>query len=334
MKPTRSAKPTTPTEDAHEGLIELADNDAFAPMRWLDRFGEPVSGRHRSDQIQTALRTAPPPLVVRDGRHVLGGLLWRAVPDLAEHFDVPVHEVVAIVVDPGADRRPVVAELVSTLRSELAGDGGLMMLRVEADDRAGLAGATQTGFELFETSLSFVNDLERRHLNPPYDATGIRIHRFAEGPLPDEMVAVLRQAPTRVVDDHYHADPRLDDVRCDALYDRLRDRVVEGIGADVVVYHELDGVITGFGTFKRATDVEPYGIALLDGSIGFQFPGAPAGQSGASAAFMCNEPLLENRFTEWGTQATNYPMVNMLAGRRSIRLCRSSYMLHCWTDES
>ena len=47
-----------------------------------------------------------------------------------------------------------------------------------------------------------------------------------------------------------------------------------------------------------------------------------------------NEPLLDGaRFVQWDTQATNLPMVNMLAGRPSIRLCRASHMLHCWTDD-
>jgi len=226
----------------------------------------------------------------------------------------------------------VVGRLLDALREELAGVGGFVMLRIEADDRAGLAGAAAAGFEVFETSLSFVNDVERSHLNPPFDPTGMRIHRFDDGPLPDEVRSVMHEAPVRVLDDHYHADPRLDDDRCDALYVRLRDRVVEGIGADVVVYHEAEGTVTGFGTFKRAADVEPYGVALLDGAIGFQFPSAPPGQSNASAAFMCSRPLLDNRLVEWGTQVTNYRMVNMLAGRRSLRLCRSSYVLHGWLD--
>lgn len=316
----------------HDRLVELAEVDAFAPLRWLDRFGEPMSARHRCAQVTEALRSRPSPLVLRHAGEVLGALMWREVPDLAEHFDVSVREMVALLVAPGADRRAAVTELLEALGGVPGGGDGFVMLRVEADDIAGLSAATESGFELFETSLSFVNDLERRHLNPPFDPTGMRVHRFADGPLPDQLRALLHSAPTRMVDDHYHADPRLDTERCDALYDRVRDRVIEGIGADVLVYHELDGTVTGFGTFRRATDVEPYGIALLNGSIGFQFPGAPPGQSDASAAFMCNEPLLDNRLVEWGTQATNYRMVNMLGGRRSLRLCRASYVLHRWTD--
>ena len=335
MKPTQPTQPATAEDNAaRESLIELAGNDGFAPMRWLDRFSKEVSLSVRSDQVREAIRSGSRTLVVREGRDVLGGIVWRAVPDLAEHFDVPVHEVVAVLADPAADRHPVVADLLGALRSEPAGDsGGFVMLRIEADDVAGLAGATDAGFRLLSTSFSLVNDLERRHLNPAYDAPGMSIHRFADGPLPDGMYSVLRSAPTPLVDDHYHADPRLDNKRCDALYDRKRERVLAGIGADVMVYREIEGTITGFGTFKRATDVEPYGIALLDGSFGYRPPGAPAGHGGAAAAFMCNESLLDNRFVEWDTQATNYGMVNMLTGRPSIRLVRSSYILRCWTDK-
>lgn len=320
-------------DQAEERLIELAGNDPFAALRWLDRFSPEVSRRVRSDQVRAALATART-LVVREARDVLGGLLWRPVPDLADHFDVPVHEVVAILADPSADRQRVVADLLAALRSELDGDrGGFVTLRIEADDIAGLAGATESGFRLLSTSLSLVNDLERRHKNPPYEAPGMRIHRFDDGPLPEEVHSLLRSAPSPLVDDHYHADPRLDNARCDALYDRKRERVIEGVGADVMVYRVFEGTITGFGTFQRATDVEPYGIALLDSGFGYRPPGAPAGHGGAAAEFMCNESLLDNRFVEWDTQATNFPMVNMLIGRPSVRLVRSSYVLHRWTDE-
>lgn len=336
MEPRRSTAPTTTSEDAEvESLVELAGRDRFAPLRWLERFHEGVSLSVRSDQVRGALRSSASTRVLRDGDDVLGGLVWRAVPDLADHFDMPVTEVVAVLVDPEGDRHAVVAELLGALRTELASGGtGFVILRLEADDVAGLAGATDAGFRLISTSLTLINDLERRHLNPPYEAPGMSIHRFDDGPLPDEMHSTLRSAPTPLVDDHYHADPRLDDRRCDALYDRKRERVLAGVGADVMVYREVEGTVTGFGTFKRATDVEPYGIALLDGSFGYRPPGAPPGHGTAAAEFMCNEQLLDNRFVEWDTQATNYVMVNMLMGRRSIRLVRSSYMLHCWTDGS
>ncbi|MFN8050323.1 MAG: hypothetical protein U0Q22_02705 [Acidimicrobiales bacterium] len=335
MKSTRSTPQVEPGDDAGAGLVELAGLDPFAPLRWLDRFQAEVSGRVRADQVEAAVASTARSLVVRDGADVVGGLVWRAVPDLAEHFDVPVHEVAALLVRPGADRGSVVGALLDAMRDELAATAsGLVMLRVEADDVAGLTAATDTGFRNRSTMLTLVNDLERRHLNPPYEAPGMSLHRFKDGPLPESTYAALRAAPSTLVDDHYHADPRLDDARCDALYDRKRARVIEGIGADVMVYREVEGTITGFGTFQRSTDVAPYGIGLMNGSFGYRPPGAPPGHGKAAAEFMCNETLLDNRFVEWDTQATNYGMVNMLIGRPSIRLVRSSHVLHCWTDES
>lgn len=332
MTPTSSTPPPVSADD--ERLIAMAEEDAFAPLRWLDRFSERLSLNVRSDQVRDALRCGPPPLVVRDGGDVRGGLLWRPLPDLAEIFDLPVHEVVAVLVDPAVDRRSMVAELLDALRSEMAGDPGMVMLRLEVDDVEAMAGATATGFSVRETSLVLFNDLDRRHLNPPYDPTGMKIHRFAEGPLTEELHALLRSAAAPIVDDHYHADPRLDDARCTAIYDRRRDQVIEGIRADVAVYREIDGVYYGFGTFKRDPAVEPYGITLLNDSFGYRPPGAPAGHNRNAAEFMCNESLLDDaRFVQWDTQATNLPMVNMLLGRPSIRLCRVSHMLHCWTDD-
>lgn len=335
-----SPMPTEPDPssrgDIDQRVIDLAETDRFAPLRWLDRFRDQVSLRLRSDQVREALRSGARPLIVTEGDDIAGCLIWRPVPDLADHFDLPVHEVVALLVDPQADRQTVATELLQALRSELGGGPGFAMLRLEVDDIAGLAAGAQTGFRLLETSLVMVNDLERRHLNPPYnpEGMGMGIHRFADGPLPEELHAALRAAPAPIVDDHYHADPRLDDARCDAIYDRRRDQVLDGVRADVLVYRKIDGVYSGFGTFKRDTAVEPHGIALLNDSIGYALPNSPRGHNSAAAEFMCNEPLLEDsRFVQWDTQLTNYPMVNMLAGRRSIRLCRASHMLHCWIDE-
>jgi hypothetical protein len=335
MAPTSATPSSVPAEDAVDDLVALVGRDGFAPLRWLDRFSEQISGRVRSEQVREVLGGAPAPFVVRDGADVVGGLVWRPLPDLAEIFDHPVHEVVAVLVDERVDRRTTVAGLLGALRDELAGRSGLVMLRLEVDDVESLAGATSTGFTVRETSLALVNDLERRHLNPPFDPAGMKIHRFADGPLPEEMRAVLLSAPAPIVDDHYHADPRLDDDRCTAIYDRRRDQVLNGVRADVIVYREVDGVYYGFGTFKRDPDVGRHGLTLLNDSFGYRPPGSPPGHNRVAAEFMCNVPLLEDaRLVQWDTQATNLPMVNMLAGRPSIRFCRASYMLHSWTDET
>ncbi|MBU6215077.1 MAG: hypothetical protein KGR17_00610 [Acidobacteria bacterium] len=334
MAPTSPTPAPVPAEDAVDALVALVGRDGFAPLRWLDRFGDRISQLVRAEQVGEVLRGGPSPLVVRDGDDVVGGLVWRPLPDLAEIFDHPVHEVVAVLVDDRADRRPVVVAMLGALREQLAGQAGLVMLRLEVDDVEALAGATSMGFTVRETSLTLMNDIERRHLNPPYDPAGMKIHRFADGPLPEEMRNVLRSAPAPIVDDHYHADPRLDDDRCTAIYDRRRDQVLNGVRADVIVYREVDGVYFGFGTFKRDPDVARHGLTLLNDSFGYRPPGSPSGHNRVAAEFMCNEPLLEDaRLVQWDTQATNLPMVNMLTGRPSIRFCRASYMLHVWTDE-
>lgn len=329
--------PTSPPllpGSAEERLLALAAVDGFDPLRWLDRYRDRVSVDVRADQIREGLRSGPPPLLATSGEDLRGALLWRPLPDLVEIFDIPVHEVVAVLVDPAENRAAVVGDLLRALRDELAGPPGLVMLRLEVDDVEALAAATGTGFTVRETSITLMNDLERAHFNPPYDPTGMKIHRFADGPLPQALYDLLRSARSPIVDDHYHADPRLDDERCTAIYDRRRDQVIEGIRADVAVYREIDDVYYGFGTFKQDPAVAPYGLTLVNDSFGYRPPGAPPGHNRNAAEFMCNEPLLEgNRFVQWDTQATNLPMVNMLLGRPSIRPCRISHMLHCWTDD-
>jgi hypothetical protein len=325
--------PPVASDDAAESVLELAARDPFRPRRWLDRYSDQLSLVLRSEQVGAVLRDGPPPLVASDGGDVAGALVWRPIPDLADFFEVPVHEVFALLVEPEADRRAVAASLLGALRGELGGGRGLVMFRIEADDVAGLGGATDAGFRVLETSIAFVNDYERRHLNPPYDPAGMGIHSFDDGPLPDEMHAALSRAPTGIVNDHYHADPRLDDARCDALYDRMRDRVLQGIGADVLIYRRFDGIYHGYGTFKRATGVAAHGITLLDGALGYKLPGPSVGPIGATGNYICNVPLLDSRLLQWDTQLTNYAVTNMLLGPRSLKLAHATHMLHCWTDE-
>ncbi|MEZ5138982.1 MAG: hypothetical protein R2711_09530 [Acidimicrobiales bacterium] len=315
-----------------DDVLGLADRDPHAPLRPLARFGHDIARAHRVDHLAAALGAGAETLAVRDGGDLVGAVVHRSVPDLTEHFEQPVHEVVALLSEPDGDRRRLAHVGLDALRDLLAVPT-LVLLRLEGDDLEAAAGASAVGYRLRETSLSFVNDLARRDLNPPRSDADVRVHRFADGPLPDEVRAAVRRGRTSFVDDHYHADPRLDRARCDDLYDRVRDRVVEGIGADVLVSRHLDGHMVGFGTWRRARELEPYGVAMVDNAFGFRLPGAPAGNLSEVGAYVCDEPLLENRLLEWSTQATNYPMVNMLCRRPSIRLCRTTQVLHGWSDE-
>ena len=94
--------------------------------------------------------------------------------------------------------------------------------------------------------------------------------------------------------------------------------------------HALDHFL---GQHIALHDLDPFGVSIVGSSFGFRVEGAPPGNLTAVAEHVCNRPIVDNRLLEWSTQATNYSMVNMLCRQPSIRLCRTTQVLHRWTDE-
>ncbi len=322
--------------DAHYAL-QAAERGDFAALRYLDNFGYRLAGAEQRSRAERILKGPGLHLAV-DSRGGWGGQLsaWP-VDDLTSHFGVMFHEIGPILSVP--DRRLDAARhLLSAMVDRIVeSSGGVMMLRVEADDHEALLAAQEAGFRLMETTLTFVNDLERSGRNPPGGRTAsVRLHQFeTDGPLDAQLFEPAMGGAAQVTQDHYHADPRLPDEACDSLYERLLERGLRGVGADCVVMRVGDdGRLQGFGTWRHWSELEPFGVSMAGNSFGFRVPGAPAGFLHEVAAFVCNNSITGNRLLEWSTQASNHPMVNMMCRQPSIRLCRTSHVLHRWTDDS
>jgi hypothetical protein len=300
-------------------------------------FDLPIAAREQRDRVARQLESPGLHLVAVDGGEVVGQLSLRPVDDLSTLLGVPVHDVGPVVTAPeaGPERTSVAERLLVAGREAVAGDvAGLLLLRLEADDHEGLLAAEAAGFRLRETTLTFVNDLERRDRNPPPPDQDIRLHRFAvDGPLTDEAYAELRRQQFQLSDDHYHADPRLPNELCDAIYDRVFERTLRGGGADALVMRFVDGQFASMGTWLHLDHLEQYGVSIAGSPFGFRAQDAPPGNLGVTS-FVCNESITGNRLLEWTTQATNFAIVNMVIRLPSLRLCRTSYMLHCWTDNA
>jgi len=322
--------------DDRASSLEVAARGEFAPLRYLAMFGHEVAGLEQRDRVDQILGGPGVHLLADEGSTWRGQASATPVDDLSDHFGVPFHEVGPLLTPVGdADRATTVRRLLDGLCEAVTGpEPGVMMLRLESDDLAGLLGAEEAGFRLRETTLTYVNDLDRASRNPPTELRdAVRLHRFGvDEPLPESTFEGIRGQASQVTQDHYHADPRLPDERCDALYERVLDRGLRGEGSDCIVMRiGDDGRLQGFGTWRHWSELDRYGVSMAGSAFGFRAPGASAGLQYEVAAFVCNESITGNRLLEWSTQATNYAMVNMMSRRPSIRLCRSSYVLHRWT---
>jgi hypothetical protein len=319
----------------HRSIVRLAEGDAHAPLRYLDLFKHPIAQQELADRVARHLEEPGAHLVAVEGGSTVGAVTVRPIPDLVTMFDVPVHEVVAVLTAEGhgPDRTRIGRRLLEAGLEAVAPEGaGLVLLRLEADDAEALLAAEGAGFRIRESTITFVNDLDRRDRNPPPPEQDIRLHRFSEdGPLTEELRSHLRSQQFQLVDDHYHADPRLPDERCDALYARVFDRALAGEGADALVMRFVDDEIASMGTWKHWSNLEAYGVSMAGSSFGFRADTAPPGNIGVTS-FACNETITGNRLLEWSTQATNFAIVNMVIRLPSMRHVRTSYMLHAWTD--
>ncbi|WP_426574203.1 hypothetical protein [Aquihabitans sp. McL0605] len=325
----------TATDQDLDEIEALARADDFAPLRYLAMFGSPVGGELAALAAQRVQRSGH--LVVTGATAITGAAGVAEVPYLAEHFGVPFRHIGPVVTadpEPGL-RAPIVSELLAEIVAEP--DGGvprLDVLRVEADDLGCYHAAIANGFLPYETTLTWVNDLERVHLNPPKTSwPDIEVMRIGIDEAPSEdALAGLRGGGALIAGDHYHNDPRLDSARAASLYERWLDRGLKGDGSDVAVLRYHEGALIGIGLWTKWRDLEPFGVSMVGNGFGFRAGWAPPGTTQDFSSIVCNRPLLDNRLLEWSTQATNYPMANMISREPSIRLCRTSHVLHRWSD--
>jgi hypothetical protein len=314
-------------------VLAIAEEAAFAPLRYLAVFGHgDVVGPEQRDRTGRQLTGPGTHLILEDDGVIRGEITVHAVDDLTEHFGRTFYDV-GPVLAPAATpiERGTIASRLLSAAIEVAVDG-VSVLRVESDDRATLRAAEDLGFRIMETSLTYVNDLGRADRNLDPESPDIALHHLGiDAPIPNEAFDEVRVGADQLTEDHYHADPRLPDALCNALYRRLLERGLRGEGADALVLRMHEDRIIGLGIWRHWKHLDPYGVSMAGNGFGFRaFYAAPG--SDRFTAFVCNNSLTGNRLLEWTTQSTNFPMVNMICSQRSIRLCRSSYVLHRWSD--
>ncbi len=313
----------------------LAGASPFPALRYLALFGYPDAAiQEQRDRVQMLLSRDDGVHLVIDGEDAATAQVSIVpVDDLSDHFGMPFHDVGPVLNAPGPSaERLARARLILSAAIDSIADG-VLVLRVEGDDRATLLAAEAVGFRVMETTLTFVNDLARSDRNLDTDAADVTLHRLGvDPPLPHDVFDQVRVGAGQLTEDHYHADPRLADWLCDDLYRRLFDRGLQGVGSDALVLRWHQGIVIGLGLWRHWDHLEPYGVSIAGSGFGFRAQQLPSGTGSGLTAFVCNNQVTGNRLLEWSTQATNLPMVNMINTQRSIRLCRTSYVLHRWSD--
>lgn len=319
-------------------VLALVESHRYGPMRCYRRYGYDlgaVGSRHKLDSV-----LANPDLVgvvATVGDTVVGFVGASANAWESEHFGVVIARTSELLIDPSVDRRAVAAALFEQLRHEAARRGlELLITAIDGEDLDGLNGALAAGHEYCEASLVYVNDTDQGpanlHRSHPFEVSA---HTPAEvAALPTGSLDRVRAAALVAVrHDHFHADRRLDDDRCDRLYSHWLEQAVAGEWADLIVLSRLEGEIVGLATWKLWDQFAASGgPPILAQSLAIADPDAPPGSGSAITELACSTRPLGVRFIEYATQTRNLAVSNLVARQFSLSLARTGHVLHLWTD--
>jgi GNAT superfamily N-acetyltransferase len=133
----------------------------------------------------------------------------------------------------------------------------LLVARCAAEHLETVHTLEEAGGRLMDTLVYFSRELRR--LPIPEDTGTTSIRRFEPGDA-DRVREIAAQAFAGYIG-HYHADPRLPQEACDAVYTDWAARSCAGeAGADEVLVSELDGRVVGFATLRLNSDEEGEGV--------------------------------------------------------------------------
>jgi GNAT superfamily N-acetyltransferase len=197
---------------------------------------------------------------------------------------------------------------------------GFLIARCNAADLAAARAMCAAGFDLMDTLVY----AERPMSEPPPQSSGPTLVRPARADDVPVIEAIARESFTGYAAGHYHADPRLDRLKCDDVYVSWARRAWSGEAADAMFIGEVDGRIAGF-------------LAVCGGQTGtVPIAGVTAGarRRGVYRA------LIEESI-RWcaaastrmliSTQITNPVSLNAWL-RAGFRACGAAHTLHKWFD--
>lgn len=183
---------------------------------------------------------------------------------------------------------------------------------------------TQEGFMLMDTLVKYRRDLTRYPLSDEEPPATMR------PAIPDDAPAIdtIARESFQGYYGHYHADPRLDNETCDAVYIDWARRSLNNADVAQAVYVADDaGTVVGFITAK----IRPNG----DGELILSGVSPQARQRGIYGALLdagaawCQEQGADGVWVV--TQIVNTSVQKALVGR-GFRLQHSTYTIHKWFD--
>jgi GNAT superfamily N-acetyltransferase len=198
---------------------------------------------------------------------------------------------------------------------------GFLIARCNAADLAAARAMCAAGFDLMDTLVY----AERSMSEPPPQSSGPTFVRPARADDVPVIEAIARESFSGYAAGHYHADPRLDPLKCDDVYVSWALRAWSGEAADAMFIGEVDGRIAGF-------------LAVCGGQTGT----APiAGVTAGARRRGVYRALIEESI-RWcaaaastrmifSTQITNQAPLNTWL-RAGFRTCGAVYTFHKWFD--
>ncbi len=304
------------------------------PYSWAEpycRYGYDVAAD--VTEIETEALVADPGsvLLTVDPSEPVAALGWEHMAEESAHFGVNVARAGSLLTAPSVDRRALGQDLFAELRKRSAAD--LVVAEVDTRDLDGLAAAVGAGFVPVDTSLTYIGDSDEgtANLHPSHGLT-VDIGSPATVPVTEDEVALsVEVARASLHLDHWHSDPRVDSDRASEWYATWVQRAFEGTWADVIILARRDGVLVGFGCFKRwELLADRFAIPVMGRSLALAFgPEARGAGSAITHAASTAKPL-GYRFLEARTSVRNLNLNNVVGRQGSMRLVRSAHVLHAW----
>ncbi|HEY8670314.1 MAG TPA: GNAT family N-acetyltransferase, partial [Terriglobales bacterium] len=200
----------------------------------------------------------------------------------------------------------------------------LLIARCSTDDISAMRAAEVNGFLLTDTLLYYQFDFGKRPI--PSCTTEYMVRSLKPGD--HDQVREVAAAAFKGYMGHYHADPRLDQRKCDEAYESWAERsCIPGLAADQLFVAERAGRIAGFATLRVNSSEEVEGLL---------FAVAPEYQRRGVCGLLMVHSL------EWtrsqgarrmiiSTQITNVSMQKVWC-RVGFEPSHSFYTLHKWFD--
>jgi GNAT superfamily N-acetyltransferase len=133
----------------------------------------------------------------------------------------------------------------------------LLITRCSAADLAVAQAMERKGFVLMDTLVYYARNLAKIPIPPDTGQVPVRFVQPGE----EHDVKAIASESFHGYFGHYHADERLDRVKCDAIYPDWAFRsCVDRDVADEVLVAELDGSIVGFATLRLNSPEEGEGV--------------------------------------------------------------------------